>query len=79
VVREYIGTGRDAELIAALDAIDRAQRQAEAEAWRLERSTVENRREASCALSRLVDDAVAAELTRRGLHEHKGEWRRWRN
>jgi hypothetical protein len=78
VVREYVGTGFLAELIAMRDASERRRRYTEAEEWCAERAAAVERRESVRAFCRLVDDAVAIELERLGFHEHKGEWRRWR-
>jgi hypothetical protein len=79
VVREYVGAGRDAELVAQLDALERDRREQEradlralkAE-WEALDARVQELIEASDLLAR-------AALVAAGYRQHKrGEWRRTR-
>lgn len=79
VQREYLGSGPSAEALAALDAIDREEREAAARRQRAER---ERDAEAFAVLARLNDAAEAvarAALVAAGYRQHRrGEWRRRR-
>jgi hypothetical protein len=75
--REYIGTGPEAELAAALDASRRAERVARAEAQKAEQA----RWHGACGLlrqfDRLADTLLRASLLAAGFHQHdRGAWRR---
>jgi hypothetical protein len=78
VVREYVGTGRVAELAAQLDAIERETREAEAAAWRAEKARLEALDADVAALIEVTDLAAAAALLAAGYHQHKRQWRRKR-
>jgi hypothetical protein len=79
VVREYVGTGRVAELAAELDAIGRQQREAERAAWRTERAELEALDAPLDELNDLADLLAHAALLAAGFHRHKrGEWRKRR-
>jgi hypothetical protein len=75
--REYLGSGPEAELAAALDSHRRQQRQAQREALRADR-------EAWASAARVLDELiehstllVRACLLEAGFHQHqRGEWRR---
>ena len=77
VMKEYRGIGPLAALSAAEDAARRAQRQAEAEAWRQERAALD-------ALDRQLDTywnaatlLLKATLYIEGYYQHdRGEWRK---
>ena len=77
VTKEYVGTGSLAELSAAEDAARRAQRQAEAEAWRREQAALD-------ALDRQVDAwwdmstvLLKTTLYTEGYYQHdRGAWRK---
>ncbi len=79
IVREYVGTGPLAEAIAALDARDRAYRQAK------QRRDGQDR-ERQKVTDRIVSDfysqveiLVRAALEAGGYHQHaRGEWRKRR-
>jgi len=76
LVRQYIGTGPQAEAAAAADALRRAERQAEAEARRAERLRLQ---EADAPLQRLEEAMkllIRATLVTNGFYQHGGEWRR---
>lgn len=78
-VREYVGSGPAAEQAAALDAHARHQRTLEAARWRCIREEHTDIDRQLRALWRACSDAVAAELTAAGFHQHtRGEWRRRR-
>jgi hypothetical protein len=79
VVREYIGTGRIAELVAQTDALERQQRVAELNARRAEQAEAEALNDLLNDLNDLADLAARAALLAAGFHLHKrGEWRRRR-
>ena len=78
VVREYVGTGRVAELAAQLDAIERETREAEAAAWRAEKARLEALDADVDALIGVTDLAATAALLAAGYHQHKRQWRRKR-
>jgi hypothetical protein len=79
VVREYVGTGAAAELAAQMDAINRADRQAERDAWRAEREEAEALDAGVRELDELADLLARAALLVAGYRQHKrGEWRRKR-
>jgi hypothetical protein len=79
VVREYVGTGAVAELIAQMDALERERRQLEA----LEQRQENDELKALDAELKIVNEtanlAARAALLAAGFHQHKrGEWRRRR-
>ena len=78
IVREYVGCGPAARLLAARDAAVHAQRQGEARIvreaeaeWHAEEGTL---RQICRTLGPLVDAVLMAE----GYRRHGGEWRPWR-
>jgi hypothetical protein len=76
VVREYIGRGRVGELVAAMDARERQQHTAQADA---DRRLIEEYEKAERLLAELcnsIDTLTRAVLYASGYHQHKhGEWR----
>jgi hypothetical protein len=79
VVREYIGSGRVAQLAAELDAIERDRREGEA----LERRCIRAEHDEFAAmladLNERCDLLTRAALFAAGYHQHKrGEWRKRR-
>ncbi len=79
IIREYVGTGAQAEHAAAGDHAQRQrrrtthrQRQAEAQAWNV---LVDQ----SAAVARVCGEVFIATLVTAGYHQHaRGEWRRRR-
>ncbi len=79
VVREYVGTGPHAELMAAIDAGRREEREAKAAAERSEREEWRAMDAQLLALCGLADTLATWSLEAAGYHRHKrGEWRRRR-
>jgi len=79
VVREYVGAGPLAELIAAGDAADRAERAAAAAALRAERDRLAPAEAALAAMDGLTEALARAALGAAGFRRHhRGEWRRAR-
>jgi hypothetical protein len=79
VVREYVGTGRVAELAAQLDALEREQRLLDALAVRDEKADLAALEGDMKALSETTDLLARAALLAAGFHRHKrGEWRKRR-
>lgn len=76
VVREYCGKGAGAQLAAALDEFDRAERMAARLAERRDRERLADEQAALAAVLGVIDTAVTAELDAAGYHYHRGEWRR---
>ena len=75
VVREYAGTGRQAELAAAMDAEQRRMREEERQRRKQETQAVSTALE---TLATATDELLALTLRMTGYHQHKGEWRRRR-
>lgn len=79
VVREYIGTGPDAELIARMDALEREKRGAEQAVQRANRVELETLDTSVNELNDLADLLARAALVVAGFRQHnRGEWRRRR-
>ena len=78
MVREYVGTGEVAELIAIIDEEERSRREAEKQAMCAEIAESDAIDEQIGALGRLLNALVQAELQAQGFHQHKGQWRRKR-
>jgi hypothetical protein len=79
VVREYVGRGPIAELVAQMDGLERQQREAERAAW-LVKWAEQNALDAPLdELNELADLLARAALLAAGFHQHKrGEWRKRR-
>jgi len=79
VVREYVGGGLPGQLAAAMDAEGRAEREAQAEAWRAERVCQEASDATLLELCEIAEAAASGTLILAGYHRHhRGEWRRRR-
>ena len=79
VVRKYVGTGALAELAAAQDAAERADRAAAAAALRAERAGVAPAEAALKDFERAAEALMRAALAAAGYRQHhRGEWRRTR-
>jgi hypothetical protein len=79
-VREYVGTGRPADLAAADDARRRAERLAARSAWQQERARLEALDAPVAELDRLATLAVRMALEATGYHQHnRGKWRKRRD
>jgi hypothetical protein len=79
VVREYVGTGRVAELAAQLDALERERREREARAVRQQKAELTVLDAELKALTERADLLARAALLAAGFHRHKrGDWRRRR-
>ena len=79
VVREYVGTGPVAELMAEMDALERTRRISEREVLRAERDKTVSVEASVGALCEAVDLMVRTALLLAGYRQHRrGEWRRRR-
>ena len=79
VVRQYIGTGLLGEMVAVMDAGERAEREAEAEAWRAEREHLEAADAEVDSLCEVSEALARGALMLAGYYRHhRGEWRRRR-
>lgn len=79
VVREYIGGGEVGRLVAQIDAIDGAEREAKAVAWRAAKARLEAVEADLDAIGRLVNLMAHASLVAAGFRQHnRSEWRRRR-
>jgi flagellar biosynthesis/type III secretory pathway chaperone len=79
VVREYIGKGRIAMLVAQLDELDREKREIRATELKVGRDSMESISNTLDKLQELTDLLVKATLIQAGYYRHKrGEWRRRR-
>ena len=80
VVKEYVGAGPLAELVAREDAAARAERAEARERLRQAEARVAPADAALAALGALLDGLDAAALTDAGYHRHRrGHWRRRRD
>jgi hypothetical protein len=78
IIREYVGSGPAATLLAEIDATERQER-LKAQATRREKRAQDEQLEARIdEFCRLAEAAARAELLDLGFHEHKGQWRRKR-
>jgi hypothetical protein len=79
VVREYVGRGEVAELIARMDALERERRHLDALALRHEKAELATLEADIDALAETTDLAARAALLAAGYHRHHcGEWRKRR-
>src|SRR4051794_31133950 len=79
VIRQYFGKGKPAELMAQLDAMQRAHREAQRQARRAEKAQVDALDARVKELDELADLLAQAALLAAGYRQHKrGEWRRKR-
>jgi hypothetical protein len=79
VVREYVGAGEVAQLVAQADALDRERRRREAVERQKEKDELSALDADVNAVCDQVDLAARAALLAAGFHLHKrGEWRRRR-
>jgi hypothetical protein len=80
VVREYIGAGRVAELVAQMDALERERRQQEALELREQKDELSALDADIKSMSDWIDLVARAALLATGHRQHKrGEWRRRRD
>lgn len=79
VVREYVGAGKVADLIAQMDALIREQRRLEALRLRQEKDELKALDADLKAVNEKIELAARAALTAAGFRQHKrGEWRKRR-
>lgn len=79
VVREYVGTGETARLIAEFDRMERDEREAEAAIQREQRKQDAELDGLVSDFCGLVDGLARGLLLTEGYHQHHyGEWRRRR-
>jgi hypothetical protein len=79
VVREYVGAGPIANLVAQQDAIERQKREDERAEWRAKCAELEALDAPLNELDDLADLLARAALVAAGFHQHKrSEWRRRR-
>src|SRR5439155_21906695 len=74
--RIYMGCGQVGELNARLHERERRQRQAEDQAWQVERVQLARADAVMNELRTLADLMTRAKLLLSGFYEHHGEWRR---
>jgi hypothetical protein len=79
IVREYIGTGGFAAVIASEDAQKRQQRKAAITCWRQRKAEAEALDTDIDDLCVLIDTMAHAALLAAGFHSHKGQWRKRRD
>jgi hypothetical protein len=79
VVREYFGTGELGEVAAQVDAMNRADREAERQARRAQKAELDALDAGVKEVDELADLLARAALLAGGFRQHKrGEWRRKR-
>lgn len=79
VVREYVGSGALAELVAQSDALERDKRETERASAKIERDRVTALDAPLAELDELADLVARAALAATGYAQHKrGEWRKKR-
>jgi hypothetical protein len=79
VVREYVGTGDLAYLVAQADALERQRREAERAARWAQRAELDALDAPLKVLNELADLAARAALGAAGFWQHnRGEWRKQR-
>ena len=79
VTSEYVASGIDARLIAALEDIERDERRCELEEIRAERRKADDLERALDEMAERARVLASDALTAAGYHQHdRGEWRRKR-
>jgi hypothetical protein len=79
VVREYVGSGKLAELIAKLDEAERAERRLADEKQCAQIAEIDALDAEVARLEAIADLLAKAALVSAGYHQHKrGEWRKRR-
>jgi hypothetical protein len=77
IVREYVGTGPIAELIARQDETERLRREEEARSWKREREDLERLDGTAGDLCELAELLTRAAFLAAGYRQHnRGEWRK---
>jgi hypothetical protein len=77
VVREYVGSGEVAELIAESDAIERELRQLAQLEWKEVKQDLKSVDDELNELSKIIDSLTRLLLETLGYHQHhRGEWRK---
>jgi hypothetical protein len=80
VVREYVGTGRFADLAAAQDVAEREERSVAMASLRKEQERLAPAEMALAELDVVVEDLARAALVGAGYHRHhRGAWRKRRH
>ncbi len=79
VVREYVGTGEVAELIAYADEATRRERRAKAERRREDLERAREMARTGEGVDAAAEILARTEMVAAGWHRHKGEWRRRRD
>ena len=80
MLKEYVGTGPIAELIALRDEADRQRREEEARAWKREREALEVLDGTAGELCELAELLIRAAFVSAGYRQHnRGEWRKPRD
>jgi hypothetical protein len=75
VRKEYLGTGKIAEILARSDELIRRQRAEELDRERAEVERLDTLAAPVVALDEAASVLVRAELVAAGYHKYKGEWR----
>src|SRR5271166_3304195 len=79
VTSQYLGRGKDALLINALEIIQREDRENERHQERIERKQLDDLEQALDELAEQARDLASKALSAAGYHQHhRGEWRRRR-
>jgi len=78
VVREYVGTGDFAELMAQADTLERQQRIERQAALKAERDKDRETEKALTDYYEAIQRTTESVLIDAGYHKHKGQWRRKR-
>ena len=77
VVKEYVGHGPAAEVMAAQDEASRVERRAAAEVRRTRQSQLTDLDRVTDATGASIETLLRASLVAAGYHRHhRGEWRR---
>jgi hypothetical protein len=78
VVKEYVGTGEVADIVAHAEETLRRHRQREAARWRKELEPLTKLTPPMAELCEAAEILARASLIAAGFRRHKGEWRRAR-
>ena len=78
VIREYLGSGPVAEIVALDDQVKRLQRKQTLDLHKEERECLQETAAFIKELEEALEVLVRAELVAVGCHKRKGEWRRER-